>query len=163
MDRLTRRNPDGSADFANCDFEAICYDLSVSECATVRAALEKLAQYEDAEKSGQRMCHIDALDTRAYEVFKRDQRSFLCDLLCQHTPGASCSGGSYGRKEVSPCAYYMDCGDEEGHCMKPDKWDSKYRIRSIFVNGNDILNIGKTVFLTKEEAEAALKEREAKQ
>lgn len=158
MNRLTRRNPDGTANFADVDLETICYDLSVSECETVRAALEKLAAYEDAEQSGQRMCHIDALHTRAYEVF--ESKSHLFSALCQSNPAVGCSGGIYAGEDVPPCAYFCLDSNGNSYCTLPNQYGSKYRIRSIFVDGDDILKIGKTVFLTAKEAEAALKAKE---
>lgn len=46
-ERLTRRNPDGTANFAFSDFDAVCHGLLVGERATIRIVLEKLAEYED--------------------------------------------------------------------------------------------------------------------
>lgn len=52
MNRLTRRNPDGAANFADADFEHVCAELTPANREKVRAIVEKLAEYEDAEENG---------------------------------------------------------------------------------------------------------------
>lgn len=52
MNRLTRRNPDGAANFADVDFESVCAELTPANCEKVRAIVNKLAEYEDAEEQG---------------------------------------------------------------------------------------------------------------
>lgn len=50
MQRLTRRDPDGAANFADADFESVCAELTPTNREKVRAIVDKLADWEDGKE-----------------------------------------------------------------------------------------------------------------
>lgn len=52
MTRLTRRDPDGAANFADAEFESVCAELTPTNREKVREIVDALAEYEDAKECG---------------------------------------------------------------------------------------------------------------
>ena len=159
MERLTKvmTCPDGTRlyDISNKLFKA-----DASWAAKTRMILEKLAAYEDAEEQGLLLRLPCGIGTAVYNVENNTdacskcndfERGYYCDDYCEN-------------KNV----HYED-GD--AHVSNPQYADKPlcqkqfYEIsESTMNNVDEIFNLrndfGKTIFLTREEAEAKLKEME---
>lgn len=135
MERMTIRNSDGSVSQPT--------DLKWAE------ALDRLAAYEDAGP-------ID----RLMELAEADKDGRLVVLPCKVGDTLWVTGRDNVPRKMSLEAPDIRtvCTDEDNLCMstcnrKPDGFCA-YRLR------NDGADVGKTVFLTREEAEKALKTKE---
>ena len=177
MERLTKRLPGGAADY---NYPKSCYfgDGSganrIAQSAFRQRCVEQLADYEDTKLTPEEVLPKDKADEITLKLMR------LADLesLCSYTRLRELAEADKdGRVVVLPCKVgdtlwvtgrdnvprEMEleapdiravCTDEDNLCMstcnrKPDGFCA-YRLR------NDGADIGKTVFLTREEAEKAL-------
>lgn len=162
MDRLTKRLEDGGAAYYLDGFGSFDEIEALEEC------VDKLAAYEDTRLDPEEYKkHADAL--------KKLDIEHMHDLLCAENDGRlvvlPCKVGDMVWTNFSMSGLYFR-----------DK-DKPYSVRVVFIglNGSDAMgkglinvvyekhnymmqfhlsDIGKTVFLTREEAESALKKRE---
>lgn len=140
MERLTRRlnnNKIVAIKGDSCNYSANSFDCQLSEGRKrLKTALEKLADYEDLEEQGLLVRLPVAAGTNVYVV-----------------------------------ASFLDCTYDYEHCEATQKWkceediQCEYEKKEYYVKEikfNLTLNdaIGKTVFLTREEAEKKLEELE---
>ena len=154
MERLTKRNADGG--------------ISVEG---MTAALEKLAAWEDMQEQ-RRLVELPCpLGERVYEITEkewlRDSRDKLFSTFpqCQYpfwdNDGKDCPCAERTWPvHCKACEYYRT--NSEGFCGRPYNRNAEYNIRAKLFQHSDIPNVGETVFLTAQEAEAALKAMEAK-
>ena len=116
----------------------------------IEAALEKLATWEDMQKQGRLVELPCKIGERMYEV--HDSKCLSCD--CQ-----ICTGFIGEQRVLATCAYYV--GEPEICSLRVDE-NRRWNIKSISFGYEDIPKAGKTVFLTAQEAETALKSMEVK-
>lgn len=175
MERLTRRSDTGHAYYPRC-FEEPCNGngCKFKDCPFDETICERLAAYEDSECEPEEVLPKDKADEIALKLMRLADLESLCsyDRLRELA-----EADRDGRVVVLPCKVgdtlwvtgrdnvprKMEleapniktvCTDEDNLCMstcnrKPDGFCA-YRLR------NDGADIGKTVFLTREEAEKAL-------
>ena len=144
MNRLTKRYSNGivtlDADVFMETQEAI--DREVQNCYPAKKAIEHLAEYEDAEESGLMVRLPCKVGDTVYEV-----------------------GGRF-YNDIIKCEVIEIAQDKTGMTIiKTQSWDKIHNILGLLQRCDrwfDADNFGKTVFLTREEAEKAMKERDAK-
>lgn len=133
MERLTKRidlgNGRCTVDFSN----ERCGDFLTDHKAGVRALFEKLAEYEDLEEQGLLIRLPCRVGDTIYRINQYAKESIISMKVLQIRFGELCIGNSFLRIDA------INDEDMGEFCYFKE-------------------NIGKTVFLTKEEAEAALKE-----
>lgn len=141
MERLTYRTELGVSIDKNeeCPTCSICWncDIPPRECQYISDALEKLAKYEDLEEQGRLVILPCKVGDTVYCIFNRYTR---CTFSNEEFDEYSCQG----------CEY--ECDSKKENYVQDMK---AYSLDWIVTN---LKNIGKTVFLTKSEAEAKLKE-----
>lgn len=146
MERLTERTAVGILVKENYEKESLktlysCYgekpNSYYSNCEEGYCAMEKLADYEDAEKQGRLIILPCKVGDTVYCIFNRYTR---CTFSNEEFDEYSCQG----------CEY--ECDSKKENYVQDMK---AYSLDWIVTN---LKNIGKTVFLTKSEAEAKLKE-----
>lgn len=144
MERLTERTADGilvKEDYGVDVLKTLyqCYGSEpmphYANCDEGYCAVEKLAEYEDLEEQGKLLKLPCAVGDTVYEVQDLRKRIQSYTVIAVHV---------------------SNCGNLYGWELKDGK--------GIFsnINGFSEYALGKSVFLTKEEAEAALKELEGK-
>ena len=177
MERLTKRLPSGAADY---NYPKSCYfgDGSgadrIAQSAFRQRCVEQLAEYEDAWLEPEEVLPKDKADEIALKLMR------LADLesLCSYTRLRELAEADKdGRVVVLPCKVGDRLYEVTGR-----KTISVYKVKAIRVElfglfiewdivegfvwqslaGINAGEIGKTVFLTREEAEKALKEVEQK-
>ena len=159
MERMTERSERGNAYYPQC-FKEPCEGMGckIEQCKFSEAACDRLASYEDSGLSQEDAANLHAILRlgdgmtlmRLRELAVADQE---------------------GRVVVLPCKR----GDELWtYCNHPFKRVYSFTVSDVStLNGRTVLNtlglgtirpedIGKTVFLTREEAEKALAEMEGK-
>nr|DAE79565.1 MAG TPA: hypothetical protein [Caudoviricetes sp.] len=178
MERLTKYLASGAADY---NYPADCYSGDdsndrVAKSAYRQTGVERLAAYEDTRLTPERCAEFARADAEGRYIVMRDAEqegvSRLRELAEADKDGRlvvlPCKAGDTlwvtGRDNV-PRKMKLEapdiravCTDEDNLCMstcnrKPDGFCA-YRLR------NDGADVGKTVFLTREEAEKALKTKE---
>ena len=171
MERLTKRLPGGAADY---NYPKSCYfgDGSgadrISQSAFRQRCVERLAEYEDTGLEPEEVLPKDKADEIALKLMR------LADLesICSYTHLRELAEADKdGRVVVPPCK----AGDTV-YEVTSRKTISEYRVKAIRVElfctfiewdiaagfvdksifGVPVNEIGKTVFLTREEAETAL-------
>ena len=165
MERLTKRLPSGAADY---NYPKSCYfgDGSgadrIAQSAFRQRCVEQLAEYEDAWLEPEEVLPKDKADEIALKLMR------LADLesLCSYTRLRELAEADKdGRVVVLPCKV----GDGLWtFCSHPVEQVYSFTVTDIStLNGRTMLNtsrcgvidardVGKTVFLTREEAEKAL-------
>lgn len=135
MERLTERNPSWIDDEL---WERACEP----DCEEIDAVYRKLKDYEDAEEQGLLLRLPCKVGDTVYCMFSRYNK-------CTHN-----------NKEFDE----YDCqGCQQDECdSKIEKYIQDMRAYSLDWIVTNLKNFGKTVFLTREEAEAKLKEMEEK-
>ena len=139
MDRLTTRI-DGIA-YGKSGIKRLSkdYHRGIFECT---ALVERLAEYEEAEEQGLLL----RLPCKAgSDVFCISSRYTLCSEYEERRDECSCEG-----------CEVMECDSVEEYYIKEQKKVSYFWIAL------NLEQFGKTIFLTREEAEQKLKEMEAK-
>lgn len=131
MERLTKCDEFGNADIIGVDSNDLQMNLDFDEFNKVTNALNKLAEYEDLEEQGKLLKLDCAVGDTVYEVQKLRERI---------------------QEYIITAVYALKGGITY-------EWKLKDR-KGIYgnLNGFSKFDIRKTVFLTEEEAEAALKE-----
>ena len=177
MERLTKRLPSGAADY---NYPKICYigDGSganrIAQSAFRQRCVEQLADYEDTRRTPEEVTALGklfdyaleesktlteqlALLNRIRDLAEADRDGRLVVLPCKVGGTLWVTGRDNVPREMELGAPDIRtvCTDEDNLCMstcnrKPDGFCA-YRLR------NDGADIGKNVFLTREEAEKALK------
>lgn len=110
-----------------------------------KEAMEKLARYEELEEQGLLLKLPCKVGDRTYQVVTKHERVKRGGCTCCTTAcGSNCN-----------CDYFT----EDGTCTNLTG-NSKYQIISRGFKLEDFYEFGKTVFLTKAEAEKALAEME---
>lgn len=136
MDRLTERNPLWIDDEL---WEKACEP----DCEEIDAVYRKLKEYEDAEEQGL-LLRLPA-PLNGVESFSLDGKTTWYRLPCR----------------IGDTVYMIDGATLKGHDWKYLTYEKAYVRETIFVIEH-IDSFGKTVFLTREEAETKLKEMEEK-
>ena len=138
MNRLTKRYSNGivtlDADVFMETQEAI--DREVQNCYPAKTAVERLAEYEDAEENGLMVrlpCKVGDL---LYEAGESEIYTYIVDEI-------------HVEQDSKVIVYALEY-DADLHRV----YQNGYRY--------DNCDFGKTVFLTREEAESAIKERDSK-
>ena len=172
MERLTRRSDTGNAYYPRC-FEEPC-NRRCEDCLFDETICERLAAYEDSRCAPEEVLPKDKADeialklmrladlesicsyTRLRELAEADKDGRLVVLPCKVGEKLWVIGRDNVPREMElePPDIRTVCTDEDNLCMstcnrRPDGYCA-YRLR------NDGTSIGKTVFLTREEAEKAL-------
>ena len=146
MERLTERTADGILVKENYEKESLktlysCYgekpNSYYSNCEEGYCAMEKLADCEDAEEQGRLIILPCKVGDTVYCIFNRYTR---CTFSNEEFDEYSCQG----------CEYEWD--------SKKENYVQDMKAYSLDWIVTNLKNIGKTVFLTKSEAEAKLKE-----
>ena len=161
MDRLTKRLEDGQA-VMNC----LECDLNRDGCCTALACRnrlkDRLADYEDTGLRPDEMNAVKLLAAsadhekarRLIELSKADANGLVVVLPCKVGDMVyRLEVGCCKHREKDTCTAY--CEGYEYSC--PDYESDRHIVIGHFCL-SDITSIGKTVFLTREEAEMALKE-----
>ena len=134
MERLTKKYENGNVTLDAAAFmetqETI--DREIQNCYPAKKAVERLAEYEDAEESGLLVRLPIPFGTTLYQVW--DKKIYKLKLY------------SYRHLEI--------------HGERIFQW-SLHNSQG-FNGGGNVDEFGKTVFLTREEAEQALKARDSK-
>lgn len=131
MERLTKCDEFGNADIIGVDSNDLQMNLDFDEFNKVTNALNKLTEYEDLEEQGKLLKLDCAVGDTVYEAQKLRERI---------------------QEYIITAVYALKGGITY-------EWKLKDR-KGIYgnLNGFSEFDIRKTVFLTEEEAEAALKE-----
>ena len=171
MERLTEWNDEQirHAYYPRC-FEEPCYGsgCKINDCPFETAACDRLASYEDSRCEPEEVLPKDKADEIALKLMR------IADLesLCNYTRLRELAEADKdGRVVVLPCRQ----GDELWtYCNHPVKRVYSFTVSDVStLNGRTVLNtlglgtirpedIGKTVFLSREEAEKDLQEMEGK-
>lgn len=172
MNRLTKRTTCGTANLA---YPESCYLKSgakdqIAVSAYRQQAIERLAEYEDKGLEPEKIVFLKNVVDDAFsdkpeftehirELLRAEQDGRLVVLPCKVGDTLWVTGRDNVPREMELEAPDIRtvCTDEDNLCMstcnrKPDGFCA-YRLR------NDGADIGKTVFLTREEAEKALEAR----
>lgn len=173
MERLTKRTICGTANLAypeSCYFKSGAKD-QIAVSAYRQQAIERLAEYEDTGLEPEKIVFLKNVVDDAFsdkpeftehirELLRAEQDGRLVVLPCKVGDTLWVTGRDNVPREMELEAPDIRtvCTDEDNLCMstcnrKPDGFCA-YRLR------NDGADIGKTVFLTREEAEKALEARE---
>lgn len=153
MERLTERNPLWIDDEL---WESACEP----DCEEVDAVYRKLKEYEDAEEQGVLLRLPCGIGTTVFEVENNAdacsecndfERGYYCDDWCGNKNVHDEDGDVY---VTNP--QYAD----KPLCQKQFYEVNEYTMNNIDEIFNRRNSFGKTVFLTREEAEAKLKEME---
>ena len=166
MERLTERTADGILVKENYEKETLktlysCYGENpnphYSNCEEGYCAMEKLADYEDAEEQGRLVklpCKVGdtyysiEVNTDSCEECAFFQKGYYCDDLCTNNAVRDEDGDTLINPQYSDKAFCKKHFYEiNKFCF--DDVDEIFNLRKCF---------GKTIFLTKSEAEAKLKE-----
>lgn len=169
MERLTRRSATGHAYYPRC-FEAPCDGdgCKIRDCLFDNTICERLAAYEDSRCAPEEVLPKDKADEIAMKLMR------LADLesLCSYTRLRELAEADKdGRLVVLPCQsgervfaildgekHVREC--EVEHAVLDD-WRKVFAIRPVGYAQNAYYApfgaFGRTVFLTREEAEKALK------
>lgn len=133
----------------DCDFgrEKECFfnDKEKFNCKD-KQIYEKLREYEDLEEQGLLVRLPCKVGNRTYQIVTKSERI--------NNGGCTCCTTAFGSD--CNCDYYIE-DDEECINLTGNK---SYQIISRGFQIKDFYDFGKTVFLTKEEAEQKLKEME---
>ena len=168
MGRLTKRE-NGHTHYPRC-FEEPCGGMGcrIKDCLFDTEICERLAAYEDTEREPEevdmdheaaeelrRLCQYCDLD-KLEQLAEADKDGRVVVLPCKVGDTVWVTGRDNVPREMELEApdIRVVCTDEDNLCMstcnrKPDGFCA-YRLR------NDGADVGKTVFLTREEAEKAL-------
>lgn len=133
FDRLSDKEPDDCASCGECCEEYLQHDCF--NCP-IQNAFDKLAEYEEAEESGLLLRLPCPIGTKIYGY----EIQFWID-----------------RKGCKDCVYYCDCG-ADSFCDYMEACPACTKIIETTFELKLLDKIGESLFLTKEEAEAALKE-----
>ncbi len=133
MERLTERDEFGNVDIIGVDSMDLQCNLEFDEFNKVTNALNKLAEYEDLVEQNKLLKLPCAIGDTVYEVQELRKRIQPYIVIAVHV---------------------SNCGNLYGWELKDGKGVYSN------VNGFSEYALGKSVFLTREEAEAALKELE---
>jgi len=136
MERLTKtmRCQDGARLY---DISNELFGLNISRADKTRMILEKLADYEDLDEQNRLIRLPCKVGDTVYCIFNRYTK---CTFNNEEFDDCSCQG----------CEYECD--------SKKENYVQDMRAYSLDWIVTNLKNFGKTVFLTKEEAEAKLKE-----
>lgn len=139
-ERLTKREKNGPAYFPMC-FTPPCNGEGCKDenCIFIIDVCERLAGYEDLEEKGRLLRLPCKVGDTVYCIFSRYTK---CPPNSTEFDEYSCQG----------CEYECD--------SKKEKYIQDMRAYSLDWIVTNLKNFGKTVFLTKEEAEDRLKEME---
>lgn len=157
MDRYTKQYGNGNWTLDTSKFPPIdqnALDSEIRNSEPIRAAVERLAEYEDAEEKGL-LVHLPCKVGDTVYVWCN------CDFVCMTRDGDT---------GITECPFETDCDIEE--CDGKNVRLFRTSVDCIFNNGYgwqmttrgigielDICDFGKTVFLTPEAAQQALKAR----
>ncbi len=130
MERLTERDEFGNADIIGVDGMDLQCNLGFDEFNKVTNTLNRLAEYEDLEEQGKLPKLPCAVGDTVYRINKGAKRPVI--------PLQVINFKIFGNLSDN---FKMECADE---------WGGGYTYRK--------MDIGKGIFLTQEEAEAALEE-----
>lgn len=140
MERLTKRGHKKQTLLigTSCNYGYMSYDCQLEEGKKLlKLALDKLAEYEDLEEQGRLLKLPCKVGDTVYCIFNRYTR---CTFSNEEFDEYSCQG----------CEY--ECDSKKENYVQDMK---AYSLDWIVTN---LKNFGKTVFLTKSEAESKLKE-----
>lgn len=131
MKRLTQRDEYGNADIIGVDSADLQLNLGFDEFNLVTAALNRLAFYEDAHQNGRLLVLPCKVGDKIFELVPK----------CKPPFGVCLFEGGLGmaRCDNRRCKAYIQ---DRAFCL------------------DDLYEIGKTVFLTREEAEEAMRKGE---
>lgn len=160
MERLTKAMscPDGTKIY---DISNELFGLNTSRADKTRMILKKLAEYEDLEEQGRLIklpCKVGdtyysiEVNTDSCEECHFFQKGYYCDDLCTNKAVRDEDGDMLINPQYSDKAFCKKHFYEINKCCF-DNVDEIFNLRKCF---------GKTVFLTKSEAEAKLKELRGK-
>ena len=161
MERLTKWE-NGHAYYPRC-FEQPCYGggCKLKDCPFETAVCERLAAYEDTGLMPEEVLPKDKADEIALKLMR------LADLesLCNYTRLRELAeADKEGRVLILPCKV----GDTVYAADAAPVIPLRVKELAFYLKGEDggdyerVSNIGKTVFLTREEAEKALQKMEGK-
>ena len=173
MDRLTARNQNGEAYYPYCFQEDTCGGYGSSNdcdrCVFSRKVCEKLAEYEDLEEQGKLLKLPCAVGDTVYVLAECENIPTQLDgTLYGENGGPGTATGYY-------CPYEDDCPFDDEDFEDCEKYKGKTAIFEDTVGnitvGEDGVwirtvncgvcsQIGEYIFLTKEQAEEALKRME---
>lgn len=166
MERLTEKHYLGTDHYMKCSGNCNV-DMDCIDCPSFDRLVERLAAYEDTGLTPEQCKNAKAIiesafsddtskEERIRELLKADMAGRLVVLPCKTGEKLWVIGRDNMPREMALEAPDIRtvCTDEDNLCMstcnrKPDGYCS-YRLR------NDGTDIGKTVFLAREEAEKAL-------
>lgn len=141
MERLTERFENGQAAVLgcgnNCKYDYKYCNNYLEDCPTITEIYEKLAAYEDAEEQGRLIKLPCKVGDIVYCIFNRYTK-------CTH------SNEEFDEYNCQGCEYECD--------SKKENYVQDVRAYSLDWIVTNLNNFGKTVFITKSEAAAKLKE-----
>lgn len=164
MKRLTERDEFGNADIVGVDSEELQCNLDFEGLNRVTEALNRLAEYEDTGLTPEQIREMDKLyaekcrDLDQLEYYKESEAQgkllkLPCALRDMVFDVVLCDDGKYRIFEMKVCNIvpfgYFRKG-EVWNVYLEDKRSKAYR---------SFYDFGKTLFHTREEAEAALKRK----
>lgn len=170
MERLTERFSNGQAAVlgcgSNCKYDFKHCENHIEDCPTINEIYEKLATYEDLEEQGRLVKLPYAVGDEVFVITK-------CKDIPQQLDGTLYnSDGSFGDATGYYCPYEDDCpfdGEDFDDCEKYQNKTAVFEdtVKSITIEENEVYistenccvysEIGRFVFLTREQAEAELK------
>ena len=170
MERLTERNESGQAYYKKC-FEEPCNGMGERDCDTCEhsyAVCERLAEYEDLEITAEQVKDIDKAYTDLCAEFgeykKLEEKGLLLKLPCK--VGDIIWDNDFGEPwayEVTGYSYGDLGGFDECTELTTDEIVIYYKCqrRNGIIGQSPVSEIGKSVFLSQEAAEQALKRLES--
>ena len=177
MERLTKIGHKGYAMLkgSGCNYSHVSFDCQVDEgMELLKYALEKLAEYEDLEEQGLLLRLPCKVGSTVYAICTCEAVGTVLDgTLCGSNGGFGTATGYYCPYELSDKCPHIDADD----CDKCKNIEAVFEDTIDYINITEyeviiglkntnlcvtIDEIGKTVFLTKAEAEQKLKEMESK-
>lgn len=153
MERLTGRTKENRV---YCGGSGDCLYGDCYACPQFHDMMAKLAHYEDLEEAGRLVELPCKVGETVYEIYNNTGACLKCDYFEENPYEAITWCGNENRKETENFEGWNPELQEESVCEKQfmDIREKQPNIDWIFNNREQF---GKTVFLTREEAEAALK------
>ena len=156
MARLTHRDEGGKSYILICCDPEKPAEVHREQVKKEKAVIEKLAHYEDLEEAGRLVILPCKVGDTVYEIYNNTSACLKCDCFDENPYEAITWCRNENRKETEYFEGWHPEIQEEPVCEK-QFMDIREKQPNIYWIFNNREQFGKTVFLTREEAEAALK------
>lgn len=165
MERLTTKEYNNLIECTFCSEQSICYDSI--PCDEIEKAIERLREYENTGLTPEQMIEHERLFVEMREEFEEykslENEGLLLKLPCKvgdtvyciHDRYTKCSAYNERFEEYNCQGCELECDSKKEYYIAETITDTFFCALSMLEG-----RLGKSIFLTKEEAEAKLKEME---